>query len=161
MKRFLILGNMNAVTYKDIFPLFKEKKMWYGVTIHSGSVIFSIPNRYNLRSAICGFDKDGKRLIGVRWFTNIPHNKLRALELTQTYSPDKYLKYDNSDAIEVNKIKNIPKDYKGIMGVPITIFDYNTDDIEIICLNNKTNSSKHLYLNGKEIYARIIIRFKK
>lgn len=157
MKKFLIIGNMNAVTCKEIFPLFKENKVWYGVTIHSGELIFGVPNYYTLRATIRGFDICGRCLIGVtgvRWFTNIPHNKLRALELTQSYSLDKYLKYDNSDAIEVGKIKDIPKDYKGIMGVPITIFDYNLNEFEIIGMLSP-------YLGGKKKYVRVLIRLKR
>jgi len=159
MKRFLIIGNMNAVTCKEIFPLFKENKIWYGVTIHSGDRVFNVPDNYPLEAAGCGVDDNGKpfiRVKGVRWFTNLPHNSKRTLELTQRYDPDKYPKYDNYDAIEVSRIKDIPYDYEGIMGVPITILDYNLDEIEIIDITEKGP-----YIKGKKVYARILIKFKK
>lgn len=159
MKRFLIIGNMNAVTAKDIFPLFKENKIWYGITIHSGNNTFNVPDNYPFEAMNCGIDNEGKRFIkvkGVRWFTNLSHNSKRTLELTQRYDLDKYPKYDNYDAIEVSRIKDIPYDYEGVMGVPITILDYNLDDFEIIDI-----TEKRAYIKGKRLYPRILIRFKK
>ena len=158
---------MNAVTTKDIFPLFKENKIWYGITVHSGDRAFNVPDDYPLEAMNCGIDKDGKRFIrvnGVRWFTNLSHNSKRTLELTQRYDPDKYPKYDNYDAIEVSRIKDIPYDYDGVMGVPITILDYDFDEIDTIACSAYSDAKYYgnppLYVNGNKKYARILIRLK-
>jgi len=161
MKRFLIIGNMNATGYKEVFPLIKENKLWLGV--NKKAMIFNVPDDYPFEATVCGIDNEGKRFIkvnGVRWFTNLPHNSKRTLELTQRYDHDKYPKYDNYDAIEVSRIKDIPYDYDGIMGVPITILDYNLDEIEIVKFR-KGDDDKDLSVNGKYTYSRILIRLKK
>lgn len=138
-KKFLIIGNMNSITCKEIFPYVQNNKMWIGSSISSGDRKFYVPDDYPLNAAGCGVDSDGKRFIrvkGVRWFTNLDHNKRHEdLDLVCRYSEDEYPTFDNFDAIEVGKTSDIPYDYDGIMGVPITFLDkYNPDQFEILGL---------------------------
>lgn len=184
-KDFIILGNMNATTTKEIFPLFRDNKVWYGESIRSGDRKFFVPECYPLNAAGCGIDDDGRRFIrvkGVRWFTNLKTNRSKNfLELASLYNKDEYPLYENYDAIEVGRTENIPTDYDGVMGVPITFLDkYSPDQFKIIMLANgnaRTNvSSKVLsevnyrkhsedrggvgIINGRRVYARILIRRK-
>lgn len=184
-KDFIILGNMNAITSKDIFPLFRDNKVWYGESIRSGDRKFFVPDSYPLNAAGCGIDDSGRRFVrvkGVRWFTNLEtERRHQPLELDRLYSPDEYPRYENYDAIEVGRTQNIPVDYDGVMGVPITFLDkYSPDQFEIIMLANgnaRTNtSSKTLssvkyrphpedkggvgIIDGRRAYARILIRRK-
>ncbi len=164
-KKFLIIGNMNATTYKEIFPLFKENRMWYGPSISSGDREFGVPDNYPLTAASHRIDENGRRFVrvkGVRWFTNLPHKKRHEeLILYKTYSPEEYPHYDNYDAIEVSKTNEIPEDWKGYMGVPITFLDkHNPEQFEIIRFR-KGNDGKDLSINGKCPYFRIIIRTKQ
>ena len=138
-KKFLIIGNMNSITCKEIFPYVQNNKMWIGPSISSGDRKFYVPDDYPLNAAGCGVDSDGKRFIrvkGVRWFTNLDHNKRHEdLDLVCRYSEDEYPTFDNFDAIEVGKTSDIPYDYDGIMGVPITFLDkYNPGQFEILGL---------------------------
>lgn len=138
-KHFIILGNLNAVTYKDIFQLFKENKIWFGPSIHSGDREFGVPDEYPLNAAGSRIDEQGKKYIrvkGVRWFTNLDFmERYEDLVLFKKYTPEEYPQYDNYDAINVDITKNIPADYEGAMGVPITFLDkYNPDQFEIIGL---------------------------
>ena len=138
-KKFLIIGNMNSITCKEIFPYVQNNKMWIGPSISSGDRKFYVPDDYPLNAAGCGVDSDGKRFIrvkGVRWFTNLDHNKRHEdLDLVCRYSEDEYPTFDNFDAIEVGKTSDIPYDYDEIMGVPITFLDkYNPDQFEILGL---------------------------
>ena len=168
-KQFIILGNVNGATCKDIFHYFQEQKMWFGPSISSGDRKFYIPDDYPLEARGCGVDEDGKRYIkvkGVRWFTNLKTDIDKPfLVLTEKYTPEKYPKYDNYNAINVNKIKDIPMDYKGIMGVPITFLDkhcLNQFDILGIdrYIEDNPNYGKRFTINGKELYARILIKRK-
>ena len=115
-KDFLIIGNVNAISYKEVFPLIKENKMWLGVSITSGDRKFVVPDNYPLNAAGCGIDENGKKYIrvkGVRWFTNLDHKKRHEeLLLYKKYNEEEYPKYDNYDAIEVGKTKDIPMDYE-------------------------------------------------
>lgn len=136
-KKFLIIGNINNVTYKDVFPLIRDNKIWLGPSITSGDRKFFVPEDYPLNAAGCGIDDDGRRYIrvkGVRWFTNLDHNKRHEdLDLVCRYSPEEYPTYVNYDAIEVSKSNDIPCDYSGAMGVPITFLDkYNPEQFEIV-----------------------------
>lgn len=142
-KAFLVIGNMNASHNKDIFPLIRDNKMWYGVSIHSGDRKFNVPDSYPLNAAGCGIDPDGRKYIrvkGVRWFTNIDnknrHQPFFPPEDAHCYyegNEDKYPKYYNFDGIDVAKTELIPIDYTGYMGVPISFLDkYNPDDFELI-----------------------------
>lgn len=138
-KKFLIIGNMNSITCKEIFPYVQNNKMWIGPSISSGDRKFYVPDDYPLNAAGCGVDSDGKRFIrvkGVRWFTNLDHNKRHEdLDLVCRYSEDEYPTFDNFDAIEVGKTSDIPYGYDGIMGVPITFLDkYNPGQFEILGL---------------------------
>lgn len=181
-KKFLIIGNVNAITYKEIFPLIMENKIWIGASIHSGDREFMVPEYYPLTAATFRVDENGKKFIrvkGVRWYTNLDY-KIRHedLPIFKKYSHENYPKYDNYDAIEVSKTAEIPRDYFGVMGVPITFLDkYNPDQFEIIgMLADKRNENPAFlrgtptYLdeghknyvgaivNGKATYARILIR---
>ena len=173
-KKFIIIGNMNAITYKEIFPFIKDNKMWIGCSIHSGDRKFYVPDSYELNAATCGVDENGKRFInvkGVRWFTNIENkNRFEPIDLYKRYSFEDYPKYDQYDAIEVGKTAEIPMDYDGVMGVPITFLDkYCPTQFEIIDINPHFFSiveqglpkPKQLTLHNvgkKDPYARILIR---
>lgn len=163
-KKFIIIGNQNAITYKEIFPLIKANRLWLGVSIHSGDREFRVPDTYPLKAAGCRVDDDGLKYIrvkGIRWFTNLDH-KERHEELTlfERYTPDNYPKYDNYDAINIDKTVEIPYDYDGAMGVPITFLDkYNPDQFEIIKFR-KGEDNKDLSIDGKCPYFRILIKRK-
>ena len=163
-KKFLIIGNMNAITYKEIFPLIKNNQLWMGPSITSGDRKFWVPDDYELRAAGCGIDETGRKFIrvkGVRWFTNLDHKKRHEdLILYRTYTPEEYPTYDNYDAINVDKTADIPADYDGVMGVPITFLDkYNPAQFEIVKFR-KGNDDKDLSINGKCPYFRILIKRK-
>lgn len=163
-KEFVIIGNVNAISYKEVFPLIKSEKVWLGPSITSSDRKFNVPDDYPLNAAGCGIDQDGKRFIkvkGVRWFTNLDHKKRHEkLDLVCKYSPEEYPHYDNYDAIEVSKTANIPCDYEGIMGVPITFLDkYNPEQFEIVRFR-KGDDGRDLCVNGKCPYFRILIRNK-
>jgi hypothetical protein len=169
-KEFLIIGNVNAVSYKEIFPLIQHNKMWMGASIHSGDRKFGVPETYELKASGCGIDEFGKKYIrvkGVRWFTNLDYKERHNdLILYKSYSPEEYPKFDNYDAINVNKTANIPCDYDGVMGVPITFLDrYNPEQFEILGIDryieDNPRPNRRFTINGNEIYARILIRRKK
>lgn len=162
-KKFLIIGNQNAVSTKEIFPLIMQNKMWMGASIHSGDRKFWVPDDYELNAAGCGIDETGRKFIrvkGVRWFTNLDYKERHEdLILYKTYSPEEYPQYDNFNAIEVNKTENIPADYEGMMGVPLTFLDkYSPDQFEILGITktwfglaNKIYSEQiQVDKNGKE-----------
>ncbi|MGB1394380.1 MAG: adenine-specific methyltransferase EcoRI family protein [Flavobacteriaceae bacterium] len=133
-KKFVIIGHQNAITYKEIFPLIKENKMWLGFGFRGGAGHF-ISNYED--TATANDRKEGMiRVSGVHWFTNLDIAKRHEdLILYKTYTPEDYPKYDNYDAINVDKTKEIPMDYKGAMGVPITFLDkYNPEQFEILGL---------------------------
>ena len=174
-KKFLIIGNMNAITYKEIFPLIKDNKLWLGASIKSGDRKFYVPDNYPLNASGCGIDENGKRFIrvkGVRWFTNIEDAKRNLpIDLYKKYNPKDYPKYDNYDAINVDKTSDIPMDYDGVMGVPISFLDkYCPTQFEIVGLTSSSrectygqvigNATTRAMIGGKKIYARILIRRK-
>ena len=158
-KKFLIIGNGNAVTYNEIFPLIKDNKVWLGRTLFTGKMpFFRVPNdavekinndRFEVR-------ENGvyKQVNGVCWYTNIPHDKRnQPLDLYKKYNAEEYPKYNNYDAINVNKTADIPMDWSGVIGVPITFLDkYCPTQFEIV--------GKLLcpIVNGKKIYKRILIK---
>lgn len=136
-KKFIIIGNVNALKYKEIFPLLKDNKLWIGASIHSGDRKFNVPDDYPLDAAGCGVDEDGRRFIrvkGVRWYTNLDiKQRHEELILVRRYDPEVYPKYVNFDAIDVASVADIPYDYPGIMGVPITVMDkFNPDQFELL-----------------------------
>ena len=157
-KKFIIIGNINAVTYKNIFPLIKDNKMWLGASIHSGDRAFSVPEDYPLEATGCGVDDQGKRFIrvtGVRWFTNMDYpDRHRPIEITSEYDSMLYPRYDNYDAIDVSRVRDIPKGYDGEFGVPVTFLDkYSPEQFKIVYELDAP------YINGKRMYKRLIIRF--
>lgn len=159
-KKFIIIGNQNAITYKEIFPLIKENKLWLGN--RSGDMAFKVPPYYEERETRFWIDKDGQKwrsLGNVCWFTNIPHKKRNLpMDFYKTYNEKDFPKYDNYDAIEVSKVSDIPMDYYGVMGVPITFLDkYCPAQFEIVAFR-KGNDGKDLCVNGKCPYFRLLIR---
>jgi len=136
-KKFLILGNVNSITYKECFKLIKENKMWLGVSIHSGDREFRVPSDYPLEAAGYRIDEAGNKYIrvkGVRWFTNIDYKERHEdFNLYKMYNSEEYPTYDNYSAIEVSKTSEIPMNYTDVMGVPITFLDkYNPDQFQIV-----------------------------
>lgn len=167
-KKFLIIGNQNCITYKEIFSLLKHNYMWLG--FKSGNMAFKVPNSYEPRETRYWEDENGQKwrsMGNICWFTNIDHKKRHEeLILYKAYNSDEYPKYDNYDAIEVGKSNDIPCDYDGAMGVPITFLDkYNPEQFEIIGAMTTTkvegDNYGYPYLNGKKKYARILIRKKE
>lgn len=173
-KKFLIIGNQNTITYKDIFPLLKNNKMWLGY--HSGAQIFRVPEAIDRNNL---FVRDGityAKFGNICWYTNLEQSKRHEmLTLYKKYTPEEYPKYDNYDAIEVSKVAEIPCDYassescNGIMGVPITFLDkYNPDQFEIIGHEHDLNGNGgdgvergQFEVNGKGKFKRILIRRRK
>ena len=175
-KQFLIIGNQNATTYKEIFKLFKEDKIWLGHSIHSGDREFGVPDHYPLHAAGFRVDSSGNRFIrvkGVRWFTNLDYEERHEdLILYKKYTMAEYPKFDHYDAINVDKTKDIPMDYQGPMGVPLTFLDkFSPEQFEIIdglnrysILEGPTDKTRGKYLaqvNGKPTYIRLVIQNKK
>lgn len=161
-KKFLIVAPQNAITYKEIFPLIKDNRIWLG--FKSGDMAFKVPADSEPRTTRYWVDEGGQKwrsLGNICWFTNLDHTKRHEeLDLVCRYNPDDYPKYDNYDAIEVSKTANIPYDYDGVMGVPITFLDkYNPEQFEIVKFR-KGNDEKDLCINGKCPYFRILIRNK-
>jgi len=159
-KKFVIVGHQNAITYKEIFPLIKENRLWLGVGFKGGAGHFY--SKYE-DVASAGDHRAGMiRVSGVTWFTNLDIAKRHEeLILYKKYSPEEYPLYDNYDAIDVSKSNEIPFDYDGYIGVPITfLYKYNPEQFEIIQFR-KGNDGKDLSINGKCPYFRIIIRRKQ
>jgi len=166
-KKFIIIGSLNAITYKEVFKLIKENKIWLGQSIHSGDREFGVPDDYPITAAGYRIATDGRKYIrvkGVRWFTNLDFkDRHKDLILYKKYNQEKYPQYDNYNAINVNKTKEIPMDYEDPMGVPITFMDkYNPEQFEILGNEYDLNIEKGRgYINGKRMYSRIFIKKKK
>ena len=182
-KKFLVIGNMNAVTYKEIFALIKENKVWLGNK--SGHFWFMVPSHYEAKATDFKIDENGqkwRRMGNICWFTNLDFPKRHEkMLLWKHYTPEKYPKYDNYDAIEVSKTADIPCDWDGYIGVPITFMaQYNPEQFELIGFWNTGNAGEVLgasfcsakssgkeivwngpTVNGKTVYFRIIIRRKE
>ena len=204
-KKFLIIGQTNAITFKEIFPLIKANRLWLGYGFKGGNSYFRIPkgrvDEYD--ESFCDREKCIVHFRNCSWFTNMDHGKRHEkLILTEKYDPAKYPKFDNYDAINVDKVKDIPKDWDGVMGVPITFLDkYNPEQFEIVqfrkgedgkdlaftvarerelcrtsgcsyeefekkfpltkCIAAGMLKSGEGRINGKAIYARILIERKK
>lgn len=166
-KKFLIIGNINAITYKEIFKLIKENKAWLGVNMGRGISGFIVPNDYELFGTEARIDEDGNRIVATNnclWLTNLENfSRHQDIMLTKKYYGNEidYPKFDNYDAINVNKTQDIPMDYSGVMGVPITfLHKYNPDQFELIKFR-KGYDEKDLSINGKCPYFRILIKNKK
>ena len=178
-KKFLIIGNMNAITYKEVFPLIKDNRLWLGESIHSGDREFGVPKEYPLNAAGWRIDEQGNHYIrvkGVRWFTNLEHGRrhqpLQLMTMADNikFSRHKdlrgkeYLKYDNYDAIEVPFTDAIPSDYDGVMGVPISFLDkYCPEQFEILgmCENEDLYGLKTRVYNREECQKAYVKKFNK
>lgn len=166
-KKFLLIGNVNAITYKEIFKLIKENKAWLGINLGRGVSGFIVPQHYELYGTEARIDNQGNRIVSPNnclWLTNLDtFMRHEDIHLTQRYlgNEDKYQKYDNYDGINVNKTKDIPLDYKGTIGVPITfLHKFNPEQFEIIKFR-KGDDEKDLSINGKCPYFRILIKNKR
>lgn len=166
-KKFLIIGSINAITYKEIFKLIKENKVWLGVNLGRGISGFIVPEHYELYGTEARIDTFGNRIVSPNnclWLTNLDNSKRHeSIELTKIYfgNEDKYPTYDNYDAINVDEVKNIPMDYDGHMGVPITfLHKFNPDQFELIKFR-KGDDDRDLSINGKCPYFRILIKNKQ
>lgn len=183
-KKFLIIGNQNAVTYKDIFKFMKDNQLWFGYKI--GAFKFEVPSHYVTGNLEVGADgKKYAKFGNIAWYTNLETTKRHEnLILYKPYSEAAYPKYDNYDAINVDKVAEIPVDYFGVMGVPITFLDkYNPEQFEILGITQRNDDdykikryNKEDYSNAndlnargviivdgkpKSIYARILIKLKE
>ena len=183
-KQFLIIGNMNAITYKNIFPRIAANEMWLGFSISSGDREFEVPQEYPLTAAGWRIDENGRKFVrvkGVRWYTNLEHGKrheslkLMTIEENLRYSRHKeikgksfeeaYPRYDNYDALEVGFTDAIPSDYDGVMGVPISFLDkYCPEQFEIVGSNRGVDQDpngvygRSSLIKGREVYKRLFIR---
>ena len=169
-KKFVIIGNKNCITYKEIFSLLKENKIWLGYRNINADMWFIVPENYKFEKVVNG--KKIKHIMGC-WLTNIDNIKRHEeLTLYKNYTPEEYPKYDNYDAINVDKVSDIPCNYYGYMGVPITFFDkYNPEQFEIFGIMNTGETNEGIrhpntphgrpVVNGVEKYLRIIIRRKQ
>lgn len=175
-KKFLIIGNQNALTYKEFFPLVRENKVWLGY--HSGHTLFAVPETYEIPEHMRGSDRTRIRGAGYKvddngrlwrdlgnicWFTNLDHKKRHEpIRLYAKYDPEKYPKYDNYDAIEVSKVSDIPEDYMESMGVPITFIDkFCPEQFEIVGFRKGADGQDLVYTRERERvypYLRILIR---
>lgn len=173
-KKFIIIGNINAVTYKEIFPLIRENKIWLGQSIHSGDREFRVPDDYPLNASGYRVDEYGTKYIrvkGVRWITNLDFTERHEkMILYKNYTSEEYPEFDKYNVINVDKTSEIPCDYKKPMGVPITFLDkYNPEQFKILNANDYRKNDKVPIknhglikdkdgsINGKPKYARIVI----
>ena len=145
--QFCVLGNMNALSMKEGFALVRDGKMWLGATPRGHK--FDTP--------------DGERAVNSVWFTNMDHKRRHEeMSLCREFDPAKYPRYDNYDAIEVSKVKDIPCDYDGVMGVPITFLDRHCpDQFEIVGWTRNPKPQGDATINGKAVYRRLLIRNRK
>lgn len=173
-KKFVIVGNKNAITYKEIFPLLKDGVVWLGY--NNGDMAFMVPDYFKPRATRYWQDETGQKwrsMGNICWFTNLDIKKRHEeLILVKKYAghEDEYPKYDNYDAIEVSKVADIPLDYAGVMGVPITFLDkYSPDQFEIVGISGDLanpllidgkRKTGCFYINGRRLYDRIAIRNK-
>ena len=166
-KQFLVIGNVNAITYKEIFDLIQNYKAWLGVNLGRGISGFIVPEHYQLYGTEVKINEQGQKIIatnGCLWLTNLELNQRHkdlTLKMEYAGNEDKYPKYDNCDGINVNRTQDIPKDYAGLMGVPITfLHKYNPDQFEIVKFR-KGDDDKDLRINNKCPYFRILVRNKR
>jgi len=171
-KKFLIIGTWNAITYKDIFKYIKENKIWIGVNSNRNFTGFIVPKHYPLDGTEARIDENGNRIISSNntcWFTNLDIDKRHEeLILYKKYDPEVYPTYDNYNAIEVSKANDIPIDYDGLMGVPITFMNkYNPKQFEIVGCSYSYGEPKGYHIegkdfgvsiNGNQIYKRLFIK---
>ena len=186
-KKFLVIGNMNAITYKEVFPRIKNDEMWLGATGNGSDMVFSVPKDTEIReedkkkAERLGYKGHYTRLGNSCWFTNLDHGRrheplslMVEADVVKYGSKAPFQKYDNYDAIEVPKTKWIPSDYKGVMGVPISFLDkYCPEQFEIVHCNDYIRregvpkkdhglvKDKEAAINGQPTYVRVLIRHKK
>ena len=168
-KKFLIIGNWNAITYKEIFKLIRENKIWIGINSNRNFSGFIVPKHYPLHGTEARIDENGNRIVSSNntcWFTNLDIDKRHEeLILYKPYNKTDYPTYDNYNAIEVSKVNEIPIDYKGVIGVPVTFMNkYNPEQFEILKCSAYSDTNNYgsgaLYVKGKKQYARILIKHK-
>lgn len=175
-KKFLIVGTWNAITYKEIFKLIRDNKVWIGVNSNRNFSGFIVPKHYTLYGTEARLDENGNRIISTNntcWFTNLDISKRHEdLILYKTYNKAEYPTYDNYNAIEVGNTADIPMDYKRVMGVPVTFLNkYNPEQFELIGMGEDNGTgysggvwnggSKSCLVNGKAKFKRVFIRNKK
>ena len=175
-KKFLIVGTWNAITYKEIFKLIRDDKVWIGINSNRNFSGFLVPKHYPLHGTEARVDEKGNRIISTNntcWFTNMDIAKRHEeLILCKKYNKTEYPNYDNYNAIEVSKTADIPIDYKGVMGVPVTFLNkYNPKQFELIGMGEDNGSgysggvwnggSRSCLVNGKAVFKRVFIRNKK
>ena len=176
-KKFLIIGNMNAISYKEVFPIIKNDSVWLGPSITSGDREFEVPRDIVDLSKFTGEIRHGRyyqRVMGVRWFTNLDHGRrhkpiqlMTPADIVKFNAKKQFEKYDNYDAIEVPEVKQIPADYSGAMGVPISFLDkYCPEQFELVGIDRvlveaMTGRVSRFRIHGREMYARVIIKNKK
>jgi hypothetical protein len=163
-KKFLIIGNINAITYKEIFQIIQDDKAWLGINLGRGISGFIVPEHYELYGTEVKIDSENNRIVSSNnclWLTNLDNNKRHELlQLTEMYvgNEDNYPTYDNYDGINVNEVIKIPADYSGAMGVPITfLHKFNPEQFRLIKFR-KGDNGKDLSINGKCPYFRILIK---
>jgi len=167
-KEFLIIGSLNAITYKEIFKLIQENKLWLGYGFANGNAYFRVmPDNADYADGVYDPETGTVKFRNVHWFTNLDTTKRHeVLDSYKKYNVKEFPKYDNYDAIEVSKVVDIPLDYDDVMGVPITFLDkYNPEQFEILGLDDHRLvypewRGRGPDLNGKPVYRRIIIRKK-
>lgn len=166
-KEFLVIGNINAITYKEIFYLIQHNRAWLGINLGRGISGFIVPESYERYGTEVSINEKGQAIIATNnclWLTNLEtHFRHEDIDLSKTYNgnEEKYPKYDNCNGINVNRTKDIPKDYMGLMGVPITfLHKYNPEQFEIVRFR-KGDDGGDLRINGRCPYFRILIRNKR
>ncbi|MBC6428017.1 MAG: hypothetical protein GDA55_02130 [Cellvibrionales bacterium] len=181
-KKFLVIGNPNAITYKEIFPLIRDGKLWLGTKSMGTDMLFGVPEKIAQELRATKKEGSGYRIIDGElkgramavWFTNLSHSRRNErLRIFRKYTPEEYPNYDNYNAIEVSKVSDIPCDYAGLMGVPISFLDkHNPDQFEIVGTDYDVKDGRLTelirrgwigkvdrgYLNGKRLYSRLFIR---
>jgi hypothetical protein len=174
-KQFLIIGNINSITYKEIFPLIKNNRVWLGTGMGRWISGFIVPSDYELYGTEARIGEKGERIIATNnclWLTNLDHQKRHeGVDLYKKYNEEEYPHYDNYDAINIDKTTEIPCNYDGEMGVPITFLNkFNPEQFEIVGISGDLakpiviegkKKSGRFYVNGKRMYDRIVIRRKK
>ncbi|MDD3624641.1 MAG: adenine-specific methyltransferase EcoRI family protein [Proteiniphilum sp.] len=170
-KKFIVLGNQNAIIYKEVFPFIKANRLWLGVN-NGGTKWFEVPDDYEINTRSRMKTENGKKFISmgsIMWYTNLDIRKRHEeLILHKRYNAQEYPAYDNYDAIEIARFSEIPMDYHGVMGVPITFLDkYNPEQFEIVGSNRGIDQDpagiygRGSFINGKETFKRLFIRNRK
>lgn len=163
-KKFLIIGNINAITYKEVFRLIQNNQIWLGINLGRGISGFIVPDHYDLYGLETKINKHGQKIVSPNnclWLTNLDNEKRHEfIPLVKHYygNESEYPKFDNYNGININKTKDIPMDYHGVMGVPITfLHKFNPNQFKIIKFR-KGDNDKDLTINGKTPYFRILIK---